>query len=359
MPNFVLMKTSHIVIVAALILAVGIAAWYISSKPASPLTKQPTGQSKDKSASVSAIVVKARPFSESITLTGSVSANESVELRAEVAGRITKIGFVEGRQVRAGQLLVKLNDSELVARRLKIRQQAALDLSRKIRLEKLRAVDGTSLDEFEAAVSQVEMRAAELSEIDAQIAQTEIRAPFTGVVGLRNVSVGAVITPQTILTSLTSTGVLNIDCSVPERFASSMRTGSDLSFRVRGTSTSVRRARIIAIEPVVDVRTRTQRIRARIEQPQGVTAGMFADVTLTLSESPNAILIPTAAVVQDMKGANVFRIESGIARSVLVKLGSRTASEVLVEDGLRSGDTLVVSGVLFVKNGTPVKVTIQ
>ncbi|MBC8124961.1 MAG: efflux RND transporter periplasmic adaptor subunit, partial [Candidatus Kapabacteria bacterium] len=183
----------------------------------------PTVPTRAKSAAVTAVLVKPQPYTETVTLTGSVTADQSVELRAEVAGRITKIGFVEGRQVRKGQLLVKLNDSELVARRQKIRQQAELDLRRKMRLEKLRAVDGSSLDEYESATSQVEMRAAETAEIDAQIAQTEIRAPFSGVVGLRNISVGAVITPQTILTSLTSTGVLNIDCSVPERFASAMR----------------------------------------------------------------------------------------------------------------------------------------
>ncbi len=359
MPNFAPMKLRHISLVIILLLGVGAGAWYFTSRPKDQVSRPAAGPPKDKPSSVIASVVLQQPFTESVILTGSIVADQSVELRAEVAGRITRIGFREGADVSAGQILVKLSDADLVARREKLVQQLALDNSRRSRLEKLRTVDGASLDEYESAVAQVDMRKAEIAEVDAQIAKTEVRAPFTGRVGLRNVSVGAVITPQTVLASLTSIGTLNVDCSVPERYAASLSQGAHITFRVRGADTAMRKAKILAIEPVVDVRSRTQRVRARIERTGGVTAGMFADVILALSQRNDAILVPTEAVVQDMKGANVFRVESGIARSVPVTLGSRTASNVVVESGLRNGDTVVMSGILFVKDGKPVKVTLR
>ncbi len=353
------MTLRRILLVAAVLVGVGVAAWYFAGRPTSPEKGPAAASPANRPTTVVAAVVTARPFTEAVTLTGSIVADQSVELRPEVGGRITKIAFREGADVAAGQVLVKLADADLVARRAKLVQQLALDRNRKARLEKLRSVDGASLDEYEQAAAQVDMRQAEIDEVDAQIAKTEVRAPFAGRVGLRNVSVGAVITPQTVVATLTSVGVLNVDCSVPERYAASLRTGGLLRFRVRGTDTIERTARVVAIEPAVDVRTRTQRVRARIDVPRGVTVGTFADVNMGLDERPNAIFVPTESVMQDMKGANVFRVEGGVARSVPVVLGSRTPREVLVEQGLRPGDTIVTSGILFVKDGRPVKVTLQ
>jgi len=361
MPNFAPMKTRS-VILGALLLTVAIGGFFVyraTRPPVMPTASKRAGVAGAKPPSVDAMVVVPSAYSESVTLTGSVVADQSVDLRPEVAGRIIRIGFVEGKDVRVGQVLVKLNDAELLARRTKLQQQLVLEQNRKQRLEKLRAIDGVSLDEYEQAVAQTEIRMAELRELDAQIDKTEVRAPFTGRVGLRQVSVGAIVTPQTLLATLTSTGVQNIDCSVPERFASSLHDGATLHFRVRGADTSVRIARVVAIEPNVDVRTRTQRVRARIAQHGRLFPGMFADVYLSLAKTPNAILIPTESVVQDLQGASVFRMEYGIAKSIPVTLGTRTPSRVHVLSGLRAGDTIVTSGILFVKNGMPAKATIR
>lgn len=323
------------------------------------ILSQHMGESPKDPPSVIAIVANPQPFSESVTLSGSITANEFVELRSELNGRIIKIGFREGADVKVGQLLVKFDDSELLARHAKLTQQALLDKSRKNRLEKLRAVDGVSLDDYESAVADLEIRKAEIAELDALIAKTELRAPFSGRVGLRNVSVGAVVNPQTVLATLTSVGLLNVDFSVPERYSSVLAHGSAVSFRVRNLDTALRRAVIAALEPIVDVGTRTQRVRARIEDSRSLTAGMFADVTLSLNRNDSEILIPTESVVQDMKGASVFRIEKGVARSVPVVLGGRTNTSVVVKSGLNAGDTVVASGILFVKDGKPVKVTLR
>jgi membrane fusion protein (multidrug efflux system) len=272
---------------------------------------------------------------------------------------VSEIRFVEGASVRAGQLLVKLADDDLRARKKKLEQQLALESNRKQRLERLRAVDGASLDDYEGAVAQVAMRTAEIDEINAAIAKTEIRAPFSGVVGLRQVSLGAVIAPSTLLATLTNVNDLNIDCSVPERYTASLGIGSVLKFRVHGTDSVLRTARIRAFEPMVDTRTRTQRLRARIDDTRTLNAGAFADVMVALDEQPEAILLPSQAVVQDQSGATVYRVERGIARMIPVTLGGRTATHVHVLSGIMPGDTVVVSGILFVKNGQPVKAMLR
>jgi membrane fusion protein (multidrug efflux system) len=168
-----------------------------------------------------------------------------------------------------------------------------------------------------------------------------------------------VIAPSTLLATLTNVNELNIDCSVPERYTASLGVGSVLKFRVHGTDSVLRTARIRAFEPMVDTRTRTQRLRARIDDTRTLNAGAFADVMVALDEQPEAILLPSQAVVQDQSGATVYRVERGIARMIPVTLGGRTATHVHVLSGIMPGDTVVVSGILFVKNGQPVKAMLR
>ena len=344
----------------AMVLIVAIGAFLLLRKPSdAPVQPSGPGGRQAPPPAVEAMRVVAEPFRESVTVSGTVQADQSVELRSEVGGRVSEIRFVEGASVRAGQLLVKLADDDLRARKKKLEQQLALESNRKQRLERLRAVDGASLDDYEGAVAQVAMRTAEIDEINAAIAKTEIRAPFAGVVGLRQVSLGAVIAPSTLLATLTNVNELNIDCSVPERYTASLGVGSVLKFRVHGTDSVLRTARIRAFEPMVDTRTRTQRLRARIDDTRTLNAGAFADVMVALDEQPEAILLPSQAIVQDQSGATVYRVERGIARMIPVTLGGRTATHVHVLSGIMPGDTVVVSGILFVKNGQPVKAMLR
>jgi membrane fusion protein (multidrug efflux system) len=202
------------------------------------------------------------------------------------------------------------------------------------------------------------MRASELAEVQAQIEKTELRAPFAGRMGLRGVSIGAVVGPSTLMSTLTSIGALNVDFSVPERYISSLAVGGKLFVRIRGNA-SVQRvsAMITAIEPIVSAQTRTQRVRARLAAPKGIASGQFAEVTLFQNSIPDALLVPTEAVVQDMRGATVFRVRNGRAERCNVQLGARTPSLVHVTAGLQAGDSVITNGILFVKPGKPVKVS--
>jgi membrane fusion protein (multidrug efflux system) len=160
------------------------------------------------------------------------------------------------------------------------------------------------------------------------------------------------------MSTLTSIGALNVDFSVPERYISSLAVGGKLLVRIRGNA-SVQRvsAMITAIEPIVSAQTRTQRVRARLAAPKGIASGQFAEVTLFQNSIPDALLVPTEAVVQDMRGATVFRVRNGRAERCNVQLGARTPSLVHVTAGLQAGDSVITNGILFVKPGKPVKVS--
>jgi membrane fusion protein (multidrug efflux system) len=303
-------------------------------------------------------VIVPTDFTDTVDLTGEVSAEDAIELRPEVSGRVEKILFQEGRDVGKGQLLVKLADADLQARKAKVASQLQLERKRVERLKKVRAVDGVSDEDYESAVAAEAMRASELAEVQAQIEKTELRAPFAGRMGLRGVSVGAVVGPSTLMSTLTSIGALNVDFSVPERYISSLAVGGKLLVRIRGNA-SVQRvsAMITAIEPIVSAQTRTQRVRACLAAPKGIASGQFAEVTLFQNSIPDALLVPTEAVVQDMRGATVFRVRNGRAERCIVQLGARTPSLVHVTSGLQAGDSVITNGILFVKPGKPVKVS--
>ena len=353
------LKRTPIVI---LILVLGLAAavqYRITHAPTGGVQGPPGGAGKGQAPpQVDVVVLESTTFTDTVDLSGEITAEDAIELRPEVSGRVEKILFQQGRDVAKGQLLVKLNDADLQARKAKITSQLQLERKRVERLKKVRAVDGVSDEDYESAVAAETMRASELAEVQAQIEKTELRAPFSGRMGLRLVSVGAVVGPATLISTLTSIGALNVDFSVPERYISALRVGSTLSVRLRGRANGDKlSATISAIEPSVDPQTRTQRVRARLAGSGGVASGQFAVVTLYQEAITNALLVPTEAIVQDMRGATVFRISNGRAERCIVQLGARTPTVVHVENGLQAGDTVITSGVLFVKPGKPVKVS--
>ena len=306
---------------------------------------------------VDVTVIVPTDFTDTVDLTGEVTAEDAIELRPEVSGRVEKILFADGRDVAKGQLLVKLNDADLQARKAKITSQLQLERKRVERLKKVRAVDGVSDEDYESAVASEAMRASELAEVQALIDKTELRAPFAGRMGLRKISVGAVVGPSTLISTLTSTGTLNVDFSVPERYIGSLSVGGGLGVRIRSTATTDKvPATITAIEPIIDPQTRTQRVRARLQSSKGISSGQFAEVTLFQQPTSNAMMVPTEAIVQDMRGATAFRVRNGRAERCDVQLGARTPTRVLVVSGLQVGDSVITSGLLFVKPNKPVKV---
>lgn len=306
---------------------------------------------------VRTVVVKTRPLDESIVATGTVRAEESVDVQAEVTGKLIKVHFPEGAQVRAGDLLAVINDGELRAalQRAVYRRELAEIKTRRIR--SLVDKGGVTQQDYDIAASELNVFEAEVAVIEAQLARTEIRAPFDGIIGLRNVSEGAQVSPTTRLATLQNTARMKVDFSVPERYAHLMAPGCRVTFAVAGSDRTYQ-AEVYAVEPRLDEVTRTRLVRAQAPNPdQSLIPGAFARVTVPLARLENALMIPATALAADSGEKAVFVVEQGKARRQVVQTGLRQAESVLVTAGLRNGDEVIVTGTLLVRAGAAVEAT--
>ncbi|MFP9115591.1 efflux RND transporter periplasmic adaptor subunit [Flavobacterium sp. RHBU_3] len=352
------MKIKYIVY-AVLVAGLGGLIYYrISENNKGKQDKAGGGDANKKPTAVTAIVVKPEDFSNTLSLSGSIEANEQIQLTSEVSGIAEKIYFKEGASVSQGQVLVKINDIELRAQANEARTKQTLAAENERRARLLLQKEAISQEEYDIASADFKTAQAQTQLINAQIAKTSIRAPFSGTIGLRNISPGTYVTPQTIITTLVNSSQVKITFSVPEKYASQIKTGTKVNFSLSG-SDKKNIATVYATEPAVDVSTRTLRIRAVADNPGGkLIPGTFADVILPLDKTANAFMVPTEAVVPVQGGKKVYVVRNGKADEAKITTGTRTATDVVVLEGLKAGDTVITSGVLALKKDAPVKATV-
>ena len=312
--------------------------------------------SSDAPTRVDATVLRPGTVTEQIRTTGTLRADESVELTSEASGEITDIRFEEGTRVQEGDVLVQINDAELQAEKQRLEHNLQLARDRAERQKRLLKEGGVSQEEYDTTVNEVEVLEAELKLMEARIEKTKIRAPFGGVVGLREVSEGGYISPQTTITTLQRIDPIKVNFSVSEQYASQVQPGQSISFRVRGLDRTTS-GQVYASNASVDPETRTLPLRARALNPDGtLRPGMFADVTVTLGTVDSAIVVPSFAVVPTLDGQRVFVADNGTAQPRNITLGVRTDSTVQVTDGLALGDTVITSGIQDLRAGLPVQI---
>ena len=255
---------------------------------------------------VEAVVVRSTPLEDKTYATGTLLAFEEVGLRPETSGRVVEVLFDEGRAVRKGDLLVKINDREYQAqlRRKQLEETLAADEERRKR--GLFEINGISREEYDKAVNALRMVQAEREVIESQLAETEIRAPFDGVIGLRHVSVGSYVTPSTLVASLQSIDPIKVEFSVAEKYAGKLTPGREVSVQV-GEDSERHRGRVYAVEAKIDPATRTLKARATIANPGGrLIPGAFSRVEITLEVLPDALVIPAGAVVPRINDEIVY-----------------------------------------------------
>jgi len=287
---------------------------------------------------------------------GTVVPNEEVELKAEMAGRLIKLNLREGATVAKGQLIAKINDNELQAQLAKLEYNAALNRSREERQKKLLKIEAISQEEYDIAMNNVSTTQADKNLIMAQLEKTEIRAPFSGTIGLKSISEGAYMSPGTPVVTLVQTNPAKVDFTIPERYARDIRLGSTVQLSLDGDAARYP-ARVVALDPKVDENLRTQRVRAILPNPKHLfVPGMFVKVQVDFSNNSTAIMIPTDAIVPVLKGKKVFIIKNGKAQEVTVTTGLRTDQKVQITDGLKPGDSLIVTGIMALKPDVSVKV---
>lgn len=309
-----------------------------------------------KSVPVVAILVQPRTLDNIILATGSLIANEEVELRSEIPGRIIAINFEEGSFVNKSDLLLKIDDRELQAHLKKLLvedKQAKDDVYRK---EKLLALKAVSQEEYDKTVNQSGIVQAQLELIKAQISKTEIYAPFSGKIGLRQVSPGGFISSTTLVARLQQTDPVKIDFAIPEKYREKIHNGTTIQFQVEGAD-SIFTGRVYAIEPKIDPVTRNVSLRAVCQNPHGILVpGAFARIEILLERIPAALVIPSEAIIPQMNGEKVFICKEGKARSRIIVTGIRTEREVQVIEGLNPGDTVITSGIMQLRDEMPVKI---
>ena len=308
---------------------------------------------------VEGIVVNSEKFSDVLSLSGSIEANEQVEIRSEVSGVVEAIYFQEGTTVTKGQALLKINDLELRAQlsQAVTRQNLASENERRAKL--LLEKEAISQEEYDIASSEYRSLKAQTQLIQAQLSKTTVRAPFSGKIGLRSISPGTYVTSTTLISKLVNTDILKITFSIPEKYSSNLQPNTKVTFTVPNQTESFE-ATIYAVESEIETTTRTLRIRAKIANTSGkILPGTFATVNLPLTAITDAILIPTEAIIPVQNGKKVILSKNGKATEVLIETGTRTKENILVIQGLQVGDTLVTSGIMSMKKDAPIQVKVK
>ena len=307
---------------------------------------------------VNGLVISHRSLTEDIAMVGNLLPDEEVDLTFETSGKIVEINFNEGTLVKKGDLLAKVNDKPLQAQLSRYEAQLKLAQDRVYRQSTLLEKDAVSQEAFEKARTELAMLNADIDIVKQNIALTELRAPFDGVIGLRNVSEGAYASPSVVVAKLTKISPLKIDMYIPERYADDIKVGTPLTFTVEGQNRTYD-AKVYAKESEVDMATRTLAVRAIYPNANGqLMPGRFISAKIRMSDIPQAIAIPTEAIVPEMGVDKVFVYRNGKAHATSVKTGIRTDAQIQIIEGLNIGDTIITSGTLQLREGLPVKLDV-
>lgn len=294
-------------------------------------------------------------MSEMIYSTATLLPDEEVELSFETSGKVVGIFFEEGKRVKEGELLAKINDKPLQAQLLKIQAQLKLTREREFRQRQLLDRDAISRESYDQVATELQALEADIMLLEARIAETELRAPFNGTIGLRMISEGAYATTQTKIVRLVKLSPLKVEFSIPERYAGEVNAGFPITFNIDGIPGTFE-ARVYAIDPKVDMNTRT--IVARALYPNSkeeLKPGRFASVRAELSQITNTVSIPSEALIPEMEGEKVYIFNNGKARERKVKTGLRTESHIQIREGLNFGDTLLTTAILQLRDDLPVQ----
>lgn len=350
------MKLKHIIIALVILAILGLTINRVFSNKKANNNKQ---NSKKEIVTVQGIVTKYETFSNELNITGSIEANENVAIYSEVSGIVENISFTEGSFVKKGQLLLKVNDIELRAQLAQATTREKLARENYRRAGLLLEKEAISQEEYDVSYTEMQAAIAQTQLIQAQIAKSRIIAPFDGQIGLRHISPGAYVTPSTLITQLTNSNPVKITFSVPEKYVQQLKKESIIHFTVSGNKT-IFEGKVYAIEPMIDASTRTLQLRALTDNKDGqLIPGTFANILLSLEENNDAILIPTEAIIPIQNGKKIFLYKNGKAEERIITTGTRTDKDVLVLEGLTAGDTVLTSGVMSLRNGTPIQVKIS
>lgn len=306
---------------------------------------------------VDAFVIKPSSISDHVVVPGSLRPFEETEIRAEVGGRVVEMNIKEGTRVQKGTVLVKLFDEDLKAQLRKLRVQLQIKEKTEERNRELLKINGISQQEYDLSTLEVENLRADIESTKIAISKTEIRAPYTGVVGLRNISLGSYISPSDIVTTIRQVDQLKLEFAVPEKYAKEIGKGYAVKFRVDGGQVD-HTARVIATENNVDQNTRTLQVRAVVNGSElELVPGLFAKVNLQMGKNDSALLVPTQAVIPNIRNKQVVLLRGDSVHFAVVETGLRDSAFVEIVHGVNPGDTVITTGLMAIRPNSKVAIS--
>ncbi len=305
---------------------------------------------------VDAYIVSGTAIDDKIGSVGTVAAHQSVDIVSEVARKVTRIYAKEGSFVKTGTLLFKLDDADLQARKHKLQLQEKLALLDEKRFRELLATESVTQQEYDQIATSLKVLQAEIQTLNVDIAKTELRAPFSGKIGLTKVDVGAFVTPATVLTSLQDVSQVEVNFTVPEKYAGEVQAGQAIRFTTENGD-HIYDGKITATEPRTDLNTRSLDVLALSDNKDGrLVPGVSAKVDITLKQIQNGITVPSQALIPTPAGYALFAVKGGKAEYREVKTGNRTKGTVQILEGVSVGDTIATTNFMRLSPGAPVKV---
>jgi len=294
-------------------------------------------------------IVKERSLSENIEVPGSLLPFEETDIRSEISGRLVQLNIPEGSSVKRGYLLAKLFDGDLQAQLRKLQVQLEISTKTAERQKELLTINGISQQEYDLSQLGVNNLKADIELIRVSIGKTEIRAPYDGRIGLKNISLGAYITPTDIITSIRQVAELKLEFTIPEKYSANMRKGQVVNFTVSGANQKFS-STVIATETSIEATTRTLRVRALVKgNNPSLVPGNFAKISLQMGQNERALIIPTQSIIPQARNKNAILFNGGTAKFVPVVTGIRDSSYVQILDGLKVGDTVITTGLLAIR----------
>ena len=306
---------------------------------------------------VTGIVAAYEEASNGVPVTGTLLPNEEVELVSETAGKVVQICFEEGKRVKKGDLLLKVDDSDLVAQLKREEYQKELLEDQLERQRVLLECESISYEAFQELETEYHMLLEDIELLKVKINRTEIRAPFDGRMGFRYVSEGSYLQVNTRVSTIVDDAVLKVEFTLQEKYAHVPLMGRTLAFRVAGYDGEVM-AKVYAIDVAADDVHKIA-VRARYENNAGLVPGMFVTGELITEDRLQYMLVPSEAVVPDMDGKRLWVKKNGLATSVAIQADSRDERVVEVVSGIQPGDTVLTGGLMQLREGMKVEVEVK
>jgi membrane fusion protein (multidrug efflux system) len=311
-------------------------------------------QGPKKATPVEAMIIRTTKESNIIKISGNIMSNEEVNLQSQIAGVVTEVNFTEGAHINKGDLLIKIDDAQYQAQLQKDEVAKQLDQLTADRTKKLLDINGVSQQDYDIALNNLNSVIADMKLIQVSIGYCNIKAPFDGVIGLKNVSPGSYLTTSTVIADIEELSPIKIDFFVPEKYSGLLHKNDSIDFNVAGYNETFK-GTIYAIDPKIDQSSGGLHIRALTPNKDGkLLPGQFANISIPLSHTDSAIMVPTEAVNPKVIGQDIYVYKGGVAASVSIQLGIRTDSTVEVTQGLHSGDTIIIRGSMVIYPGSKV-----